>query len=214
MNNSIYSFANWLISKNLTLTGQEHIPNTGPIIFVSNHEGFLDAPVLSTVIHQQTGKQPFFPTTPWVWKFFKKFGGNWILNWIGMIPISSSQPSQSLNVAENFLGQGGVIGIFPEGRRNGHNQHLIKGKTGAVRLALSTNTKIIPIGIKAHVGNQWSAIIHAFTRKPNTVKFGQPIDLSAWSNQPINKPLLYELTTKVMNEVGKLCHKPYLPENS
>lgn len=195
----------------MRLTGQEYLPKTGPAIFVTNHEGFLDAPILSTVIHKLTGQQPFFPTTPWVWKFFKKFTGQRGLNWLGIIPINASQPGQSLSVAEQFLHQGGIISIFPEGRRNEDN-YLIKGKTGAVRLAMATNTKIIPVGVKAHIGNQWSAIAHALTRKPNTVSFGPPIDLSAWSNQPIDKPLLYQLTEKIMNEIGKLCHKPYQPE--
>lgn len=210
MNNSIYALANWLFSKNLTLTGQEYLPKTGPVIFVANHEGFLDAPTLSVVIHRLSGQQPFFPTTPWVWRFFKKFTGQRSLNWLGMIPISATQPGQSLSVAEQFLHQGGIISIFPEGRRNEHD-YLIKGKTGAVRLALATNTRIIPVGIKVHVGNQWSAIYYALSRKPISVAFGPPIDLSAWSDKPIDKPLLYELTTKVMNEVGKLCHKPYRP---
>ena len=67
------------------------------------------------------------------------------------------------------LKDGGCIGIFPEGTRNGMEKNEGgKLKNGAAYMSLKTNAKIIPIGIKGE-----PKPFHQVT-----ITYGEPMDFS------------------------------------
>ncbi len=198
------------ILRRTTVVDPASIPKQGGCIIVANHQGFLDAPALGAALVASTGQRPCFPTTPWIWKLFARFIGRSNLSKLGILTISEATPGAVLDAAEQHLQAGGIIAIFPEGRRNVSNE-LIKGKTGAVRLALATAAPIIPAGIVASSGGIWRALAHFLARRPIRVIFGSPIHLSAWRGQPVTKPLLENLTGQVMKSIAKLAGKSYAP---
>jgi 1-acyl-sn-glycerol-3-phosphate acyltransferase len=75
------------------------------------------------------------------------------------------------------LKNGGCIGLFPEGTRNGLEKNDGKIKNGATYMALKTGAQIVPIGI---VGPS-----KPFTK--NAINYGKPLDLSEFANKKIEK---------------------------
>jgi len=82
-------------------------------------------------------------------------------------------------------------------------------KTGLARLALSTNTPVIPI---AQWGSQvlmptYSKKLKIFPRTKITIVAGKAVDLSPWQGKADDPQALIEATAKVMLEITKLLEE-------
>ena len=67
---------------------------------------------------------------------------------MGLIPVNRREKSHhSLVLAEEYLKDEHVIGIFPEGTFNRTKELVMPFKIGAVKMAYDTNTPIIPFTI-------------------------------------------------------------------
>lgn len=97
-------------------------------------------------------------------KFFYSF--------IGQIPIKRGKSDKvALSSAIRALNKGDRIGIFPEGTRRKRGENL-RPHTGAIRLALHTDCRIIPCGIS---GSEEAFPRGGFPRPARVkVKFGEP----------------------------------------
>ena len=118
----------------------ENIPRNTPLILVSNHEKLADPLyILYPVLRKLNKKVHFLSTGSW-W-----FLGDTICRkWVGCIPLFDSK--KAYNETKDLLIHGEIIWIFPEGRLGAGTR---SPRTGAVRLAIETNTPILPIGIKS-----------------------------------------------------------------
>ena len=102
--------------------------------------------------------------------------------------------------------QAGVI-VYPEGTlTRDPDLWPMRGKNGAVRLALLADIPLYPM---AHWGSQelmprYARGIRPFPRKTITVSVGEPIDLSSYRGKPLTQQLLTEATDHVMNEITRL----------
>lgn len=123
-------------------------------------------------------------------ELFKGLHGK-IFNKIGLIKVYRGKPNyKAIEEAEKILNNGGTIGIFPEGTRNKTQNNLLEFRKGAVRIAKSTNTPILPFAIKGE---------YKLFRKSITLEFGNPID--------VNKMEIEEGNEYLRNEVLKLYRK-------
>ena len=104
--------------------------------------------------------------------------------------IEKAEEAFDIEEAEKILNNGGTIGIFPEGTRNKTQNNLLEFRKGAVRIAKSTNTPILPFAIKGE---------YKLFRKSITLEFGNPID--------VNKMEIEEGNEYLRNEVLKLYRK-------
>jgi 1-acyl-sn-glycerol-3-phosphate acyltransferase len=82
----------------------------------------------------------------------------------------------------------------------------MRGKSGAVRLALETG---IPLKPAAHWGTQklmprYGKGIHPIPRKTIHVAIGEPIDLSAFKERGVDQKTVNEATALLMREISKL----------
>jgi 1-acyl-sn-glycerol-3-phosphate acyltransferase len=73
----------------------------------------------------------------------------WVFNKLKHIPVDINNGQLAYQDAKSILKKGGDLIIFPEGIRD----HYVQGnvtdlKSGITRLALETNSTIVPIGIK------------------------------------------------------------------
>lgn len=131
------------IKLNLTVTGQENLPqNDEPVVFVSNHQSYLDIPIFLSYLDKphalmakrELGKVPFL--------------GGWmnILDcvYVGRDDIRAA--AQALRDAEEIVKGGRSIVICPEGTRS-MSDELGDFKAGAVRVALRTGARIVPLAI-------------------------------------------------------------------
>ena len=94
------------------------------------------------------------------------------------------------------LRNGDVIGIFPEGTRNGMKKG-VKLHNGGTLMALKTDTKIIPVGIQGS--------FKPFRKVK--INYGKPMDFSKYESQKNNKDVLDKITREVMDEVIKLTNE-------
>jgi 1-acyl-sn-glycerol-3-phosphate acyltransferase len=118
--------------------GSANVPRTGPVIFAANHTGFMDGPLV-------------FGLAPRPVHFIVKaemFHGpiGWLITEVGQIPIDRTVADRrALTNALEVLRRGGVIGIFPEGRRG--RGDMAEAHQGTAWLALASGAPVVPVAV-------------------------------------------------------------------
>lgn len=124
------------------VTGKENIPKNGSVVIAGNHISFWDCFMVmagtNRCIHFLAKKEIFGNA------FLKCF-----FNAAGLIPVDRQNGDKdALASAKEYLNEGAVIGIFPEGTsRKPDPKELLPFKFGAVKMANDTNTSIVPFTI-------------------------------------------------------------------
>lgn len=122
------------------IIGKENIPKTGRIILAGNHTNNFD----SLLLISSTKRCIHFLAKDELWKGYKKI----IFSNLGLIPVNRREKSHhSLEMAENYLRNEKVIGIFPEGTFPKGRRELLPFKIGAIKMARDTDTMIVPFAI-------------------------------------------------------------------
>ena len=123
------------------IIGTENIPKTKKIILAGNHTNNFDCVFLMS----STKRNIHFLAKKELFVGLKKI----IFNNLGLIPVDRNQKSNNkvLNIAEKYLENNLVIGIFPEGTTEKGCGYLLPFKKGTVKLSYDTNTEIIPFKI-------------------------------------------------------------------
>lgn len=116
-----------------------------------------------------------------MWKWPNKI----IFGHLGLIPVDrKSRDGNALVTAERYLKKEKLIGIFPEGTTEKEG-HMLKFKKGAVKMAVDTNSPIVPFVITGK---------YRLFSKDLIIKFLEPIKC----NEDIK-----EETEKLMNIIKK-----------
>ena len=138
----------------------------GAAIIASNHNSLKDFAVLMYVFLSRD-----IYTMVAELMFKKNIFLTWLLKRIGCIKIERFKHDvNSIDELASKLKKGKVVEIFPEGRLPlKHEKDLLPFKTGAVHLALQTNTPIIPIYLDGKYGNKQHA----------GVMIGEPFDVTS-----------------------------------
>ena len=164
------------------IAGTEHIPRTGPAILVGNHRSYFD---LQTIIQllRRTGR-----TTRALGKkeIFDVPGIGALATALGGIPVDrNGGGTESFENAAVALEGGELVCLLPQGtipRGARFYDPVLKGRTGAARLAAMTRAPVIPFGIwgSEHVWPRSSPIPRVLeVLDPPTVRVrvGPPVDL-------------------------------------
>lgn len=122
----------------INIHGRENLPPRGPMILVANHLGVLDGPLL-VIAHPQ----PAFALAK-VELFSGPLGA--LLHHVGQISIDRRRADLSgVTRAIHLLRTGGVLAVFPEGRRTGGE--VASAQRGAAYLAMVTGAPVIPVAL-------------------------------------------------------------------
>jgi len=189
--------------------GLENLPKDKSYIIAANHQSYLDPVIVALALYRVVKKKICFLSKEGVWRIFGKYLG---IRYLGMLPVEEKNPNKSIGIAVSYLNQSRIIGIFPEGTRNREKEPiLLKGKTGAARLAILSKVPVIPCGVFSPEGLTTSQAIKnfVFSRKKSKVVIGQPMFFEKYYNQEITKEMLEEITRQIMIKVGELCQKKY-----
>lgn len=123
-------------------TDLENVPKSGAAILAPNHISALDPVFIFMGIRRRItalGNARYFQgKNAW---FFKAMGQ------IPIIPGDDSSKVLALDCCEELLGEGQLVGIFPEGNRSRDGQ-LHRGRLGTAELAARTGAAVIPVGIR------------------------------------------------------------------
>ena len=127
----------------LTVTGTENVPSDEPVLYVGNHQGNMDIPLL-------------YSTAPQTMAFVAKkemekipLLGYWMKE-RGCVFIDRENARNSLkaiNEAIQNLKLGHSMAVFPEGTRSKSSQ-VGDFKAGSLRIAIKSGVKVIPVSIK------------------------------------------------------------------
>lgn len=142
--------------------GIENIPKEGNYILAGNHTNNLDCLLLIS----STKRVVHFLAKDSLVRGLKKV----IFKNMGIIPVNRKiHDSNALNMGKKCLNNGGVIGIFPEGTINRTSDIVMPFKYGAVKMASSTNSHVVPFVIK----NKYK-----FFKKSVQIEFLKPYKVS------------------------------------
>lgn len=190
--------------------GIERLPKSGPYILVGNHVTHVDALAVAYFIFVQTKRAPHFLAKEGLFRV-PVLGK--ILLAAGQIPVYRSgglRNDEPMRVAHAYLEAGHSICIFPEGTlTRDPNLWPMRGRSGAVRLALETG---VPIYSIAHWGSE--KILPRYTSKfrpgfwkPVRILVGGEIDLSSYRKRQLSPQELHAATEVVMQAITKLVEQ-------
>ncbi len=189
--------------------GLEHVPSSGPAILASNHLAVADSFYLPLVVRRRItflAKSEYFTGTG-----LKGRLTAWFYTVAGQVPIdraNADAAQAALDTAERLLGQGKLLGMYPEGTRSPDGR-LYKGKTGLARLALQTGVPVIPVAmIGTNVVNPPGSKMWRFGRV--TVRFGKPMDFSRFEGMAGNRFIERAVTDEVIYELMGLSGQEYV----
>lgn len=121
---------------NLTLHGVENFPSSGPVIVASNHVGWLDGPLLAIVsprpVHALSKAEMFDGSLG----VFLRGAGQIRLDRFGADPAA-------IKACLRVLGDGGCVGIFPEGTRG--SGEYADFHHGVTYLAAVSGAPVLPV---------------------------------------------------------------------
>ncbi|MBK0421102.1 1-acyl-sn-glycerol-3-phosphate acyltransferase [Leucobacter sp. CSA2] len=200
----------WSAMVRYRFTPQSKLPESGPFILAPNHYSEID-PIAMGAAVWHLGRLPRFMAKA---SLFKVPVLGTLLRRSGQIPVeregaarSSARGGNPIGAAESLIAaEAGVI-VYPEGTlTRDPDLWPMRGKSGAVRLALVSGIPLIPV---AHWGTQelmprYGKKIHPFPRKTIRVSVGEPLDLSRFTGRTIDQKTVSEATNLLMDAITAL----------
>ncbi len=184
-------FVLWSCGIKLVVKGLENIDPAQPYVLVSNHQSYLDIPVLFRAVtinlyfvaKKELKKIPFL---------------GWYMMATGMIFIDRTNRAKSiasLQRAAKLIQKGKSVIMFPEGTRS-KDGYLADFKKGPFMLARQAEVHVLPVGISEPDGH-WK--INSLKRITIEVNVGQPIEA--------NSLVVGELIQTAHDEVAVLSNR-------
>jgi len=175
------------------------VPAVGPLILVTNHVGFLEIPVLHSRLRPrrvvglakaESWRNPLL---------------GWLFDLWGAIPVKRGEPDlAALRKCLDFLRDGGILVVAPEGTRSGHGR-LQRGHSGVVTLALRSGAPILPLAFCG--GEALKRNAKRFRRTPFHIMVGEPFHLSVEGR--VTQAVRQDLTDNIMYKLAALLPPAY-----
>lgn len=189
----------------------ERIPPTGAFVLSANHYSNFD-PLITAYAVWRAGRVPRYFAKA---SLFRVPVLGAILRATGQIPVqragapktaTSPTSATSLAAAEQLTANGLAVIVYPEGTLTREpDLWPMRGKTGAVRIALEQDVPLIPAaswGVQRIMPRYGR--LSLFPRKDVDVLVGDPVDLSPWRGMPLTPAVLAEATEAVMAAITAL----------
>lgn len=186
--------------------GAEKLPDSGPFVLTPNHYSNFD-PLANAFVLWRLGRISRYLAKA---SLFRVPILGWILRQSQMIPVvrtGHDRGADPVAAGVAALKRGAAVVVYPEGSLTREpNLWPMRGKAGAVRMALEAGVPVIPAAswgiqeILPATTNRFSA----FPRKHLVFEFGDPVDLSAYRGRHIDGHEVAEATELVMKRIDGL----------
>ncbi|MBI5161143.1 MAG: 1-acyl-sn-glycerol-3-phosphate acyltransferase [Micrococcales bacterium] len=189
----------------LRFVGTRGLPSRGAVVIAPNHLTDVD-PIVVGLAVWKAGRVPRFLAKASLFRV-PVFGI--LMRSLGHIPVerASRRGPDPLAVAGAQVAEGRAVIVYPEGTLTREpDLWPMRGKTGAVRIALASGAPIVPM---AHWGAhrilpRWSRRLRPLPRHTVEIVFGEPIDLAPWRARAKDPAALAEATEYVMAAITAL----------
>jgi 1-acyl-sn-glycerol-3-phosphate acyltransferase len=181
----------------LRVVHRERMINHGPVILASNHQSFLDPPLVGSV----SDRAVYFLAR-------RTLLDGWFLGWIllklNVIPVDSEggKDRTALKALIRILRAGQGTLVFPEGQRTPHG-NLQPAQPGLGLVIAKTLAPVVPMRVFGAY-DAWP--IHEKWPRPGriTIVVGEPIFFTAQEVEAGGKELYQRLSQRVMDAIAAL----------
>ena len=176
------------------------VPAQGPLIIVTNHINFLEAPVIYTRLTPRP-VTAFAKTETWDSAFL-----GWLFDVWGIIPIQRGAPDKTaLKRGVQALKDGYILTIAPEGTRS-QDGRLLRGLPGIVMVALLSGAPLLPV---AHFGHEnYKRNLRHLRRSHFYTIVGHPFTLTT-QGEKITGEVRQRMTDEIMYQLAALLPPAY-----
>ncbi|SDN74418.1 lysophospholipid acyltransferase family protein [Alkalicoccus daliensis] len=185
-----------LAGARLEIRGLEYLPQKEPVLFVSNHQGNFDIPILLSSAGRKIGflskievkKIPLI--SPWME----------VMGCVFIDRADRRKAVQAIRTAANKLEDGNSMVVFPEGTRS-KSAEVNDFKIGSLKLATLSKVAIVPVSIS---GSYKLMEANNGIMKPADVKiiYGKPIRIHQEGKVDL-QTLAAEIQRQVQKNVDK-----------
>jgi len=189
--------------------GKENIPQTGPMIAISNHISYADSLIFAHFLYGNGRAVRFLAKS----SLFKIPVIGWVLRHAEQVPVDrmgEGKAAKALPHAIAFLEAGHCLGVYPEGTLTRDSEIWpMRAKTGLARLAVMTKAPVIPCA-------QWGAqdILAPYAKVPRlwrrtrvNVVAGAALDFSPWFGKQDDHEAMVEATAYAMRALTALLEE-------
>ena len=205
--------ANLVISllAKISFTGREKLPREGAFVLAPNHYSEFD-PLIVAVAVWKLGRLPRFMAKE---SLFRIPVVGWVLRRTGMVPVarSSSRTAAAQTIVQSraLVENGRGVIVYPEGTlTRDPDLWPMRGKSGAVRLAMAGSIPLIPMaqwGTQEIMGRYQKGLSLWPLRKPVQVVIGDPVDISDLAGKEHDQAAVAAATERLMNAITALLEQ-------
>ncbi len=179
--------------------GKRNVPRTGPLIIVANHHNLIDPPLLGASVPRRIN---FMAKE----ELFRSRKVRAIMQGYGAFPVRRGQLDRvAMRWALAALQNGGVLGMFPEGKRS-PNAQLQSPQPGTSLLAARSGVPVLPVGI---TGSERVKGIGFIRHRPRiTVTIGRPFLLPS-AGDKLTRSRLAQHSDLIMEHIAELLPESY-----
>lgn len=178
------------------------VPRHGAVIVAANHTAGVDPMAMLTGC---TYRLISFLVAE---EYYNVPVAKQFMRWARCVPIDRQNPGKSFLVnCLRLLKDGGCLGIFPQGTFEAPGEERPEAKSGVGLLALRTGATVIPCHLSGarYFDNPFLAY---FVRHRMRVRFGPPVDLSAFRGRERDKSAPDEAAALIMQKIMELAPPP------
>ena len=194
LTNRLFTRVLWRTQVNGTLD----LPDDQGAVIVCNHQSGIDPLLiqLSTlrIVQWLVAREYFY--MPGISIIFKQ---------LKSIPVNRGGiDTAATKMAIRCAQEGGLVGLFPEGRVNTTDALLLPGRSGAALIALRARVPVVPCYVSG-APYDGTALGSFFMAANARVTIGKPIDLSKYFEREGDRSVLQDLTKLFLKEIAKLA---------
>lgn len=196
----------WLLARQ-EREGTANIPATGGFVIAPNHTSNLDPIIVGAAVYRG-GRSPHFLGKASLWNIVIVRS---LLRATRQIPVyrgggnRENDPLRSAIAAIRDEGRGVIV--YPEGTlTRDPDLWPMRGKTGAVRLAIAAGVPLIPAAQwgTERVLPRYAKWLRPLPRTTIVVRFGEPLDLSHYAGKTLDAATIAAATNELMAAITAL----------
>ncbi len=172
-----------------------------PFVLVSNHESYLDPPMIGVMMLHRPNLFPFRFMSKDLLMYIPIFGQViWLLG--AFRARKKKGIGKSLLAPVKILEGGHGIIMFPEAHIVSERPKLGEGRRGAAILALTTRAQLVPVSL--HTPSNIGFFTFLFTRPHIVVRVGEPFYLNNLDYPDFSDENTYGATKVIMQKISDL----------